>query len=205
MIIPRIVLTGGPCGGKSTAVKHIQQELPKVGITPVIVPELATMMFHSGIRWSDIARDEKRGFQFQINMIKTQIANEDSFYSFAHLIPGQKVIVCDRGTIDNMVYAKDEWHEDILSQVGSLGYLKRRYDGIIHLKSLAWGEGYSKDNPARIENQEEAKELDTRTLDMWRKGPSYGPHPVIEHTVDLDKKMNKVVEFIKYIMSKVNY
>ncbi len=129
-MISRIVLTGGPSGGKTTAVKYIQKRLPELGIKPIIVPELATMMFKSGIKWKDVEQHPALAFKFQIGMIKTQMQNEDMIYSFAHLAPGQKkVVVCDRGTIDNMVYSWDEWHEDILSQVGTMGFLKRRYDG----------------------------------------------------------------------------
>lgn len=195
-MIPRIVLTGGPCGGKTSAVKYIQQRLPDYNIKPVIVPELATMMFKSGIKWKDVERHPHLAFKFQIKMIETQIQNEDMIYSFAHLAPGQKkVVVCDRGTIDNMVYSWDEWHEDILSQVGTMGFLKRRYDGIIHLNSLAHGDTYLLDNPARYEDKETAIKMDERTFSMWEKGPEV-PHFRISHNVDLETKMEQVVEHI---------
>jgi hypothetical protein len=200
-MIPRIVLTGGPCGGKTSTVRYIQERLPKFNITPIVVPELATLLFNSGVKWLDVRNNESRAFQFQANMIRQQIVNEDIFHSFAYLLPGKKVLVCDRGTIDNMVYARDEWHEDILCQVGSLGYLKRRYDAIIHLNSLAHGEGYVLDNEARYETQEEAVNMDNRTFDMWNRGPEVF-HERIPHNETLETKMEKVVEFIVNIMDR---
>lgn len=195
-MIPRVVLTGGPCGGKSTAVTYIQTRLLDFDIKPIIVPELATMMFNSGIKWKDVEKYPALAFKFQIGMIKTQMQNEDMIYSFAHLVPGKKkVIVCDRGTIDNIVYSDDMWHEDILSQVGSLGYLKRRYDGIIHLNSLAHGQDYKLDNPARYENKNDAVKMDNRTFQMWSRGPDI-QHERIEHNIDLDTKMEQVVSHI---------
>lgn len=195
-MIPRIVLTGGPCGGKSTALNYLQKRLPELGIRPITVPELATMMFNAGVRWLDVATHEPHAFRFQVEMIKTQISNEDTIYSFTHLVPGEKkVMICDRGTIDNMVYSKDEWHEDILSQVGSLGFLKRRYDGIIHLNSLAWGDGYQLDNPARYETREDAIKMDERTFQMWSKGPD-AYHVRISHNVSLEAKLEEVAAHV---------
>lgn len=195
-MIPRIVLTGGPCGGKTTAMRYLQTRLPEAGIKPIVVPELATMMFNSGIKWKDVEKHEPSAFKFQIGMIRTQIINEDMIYSFAHLVPGhKKVVICDRGTIDNMVYSKDEWHDDILSQVGSLGYLKRRYDSIIHLNSLARGKGYSLDNPARYEDREMAIMMDDRTFEMWARGPIV-PHTRIAHNVSLEDKLEQVAQQI---------
>jgi AAA domain-containing protein len=201
-MIPRIVLTGGPCGGKSTALTFLRDRLPVENITPIFVPELATTMFNSGIRWRDVSSHPNDAFRFQANMIRAQIQNEDMFYSFAHLVPNSnKVLICDRGTIDNMVYAVDDWHEDILSQVGSLGMLKRRYDGVIHLNSLAWGEGYSLDNPARFESREDAIKVDERTWQMWNKGPIV-THYRISHEVSLDVKMERVAQYVIQICNE---
>lgn len=202
-MIPRFVLTGGPCGGKSSALEYLKIRLPQEGITPIFVPEMATMMFNSGIKWTDVAKREQDAFRFQVTMIRSQIQNEDMIYSFAHLVPGHdKVMICDRGTVDNMVYAKDEWHEDILSQVGSLGYLKRRYDGIVHLNTLAWGDGYKIDNPARYETKEGAIASDIRTWDMWSKGPEV-PHIRIGHEISLDVKMEQVAQQIIKVLASL--
>lgn len=196
----RIVLTGGPCGGKTTALLYLRKRLPEIGITPIFVPEMATMMFNSGIKWKDVETNDLEAFKFQVRMIQAQIVNEDMIFSFAHLAKGrQKVIVCDRGTVDNMVYARDEWHDDILSQVGTLGFLKRRYEGIIHLNTLAWGEGYSLDNPARFESKEDAIKVDERTWQMWAKGPAT-PHFRISHSVSLEEKLEQVAQHISDIV-----
>lgn len=203
MSIPRIVLTGGPCGGKTSAFEYLKVRLPQMGIKPIFVPELATMLFETGVKWIDICHNEAKAFKFQVGMILAQIANEDMIYSFAHL-PSEikKVIVCDRGTIDNMVYAKDEWHEDILSQVGSLGFLKRRYDGIIHLNTLAYGDGYNTNNPARYETKEAAISMDKRTWDMWSKGPEIY-HQRISHNVSLQDKLENVALHVREIVETI--
>jgi hypothetical protein len=199
-MIPRVVLTGGPNGGKTTALEELKERLPKLDITPIIVPELATFLYTCGVRWVDVENNETGSFRFQANMIKSQMANEDMLFRFAHLTPGNtKVMICDRGTIDNLVYAKDEWQDDIQSEVGSLGLLKRRYDGIIHLNSRAWGEGYTtENNPARWETRELAQKVDQRTWEMWEMGPKV-PHLRVNHAENWETKIETVVRAIKAV------
>jgi hypothetical protein len=203
MSIPRIVLTGGPCGGKTSAFEYLKIRLPQMDVKPIFVPELATAMFNAGVKWIDVSHSETKSFRFQVEMIKAQMTNEDIYYSFAHLPAGEKkVIICDRGTVDNMVYAKDEWHDDILSQVGSLGFLKRRYDGIIHLNTLAYGEGYNQNNPARYETRDAAINMDQRTWNMWAKGPTIY-HERISHNVSLNDKLEQVAQHVIKVVESV--
>ena len=47
--ITKIVLTGGPCAGKTTALSWIQNNLPKYGYTVLYVPETATELIGGGV------------------------------------------------------------------------------------------------------------------------------------------------------------
>ena len=44
----KIVLTGGPCAGKTTAITTIAERLWENGFIVFIVPEAASMIFRSG-------------------------------------------------------------------------------------------------------------------------------------------------------------
>lgn len=46
--IIRILLTGGPCAGKTTAVADITQDLTQLGCKVLVVPEAATIMMKGG-------------------------------------------------------------------------------------------------------------------------------------------------------------
>jgi len=46
----RIVITGGPCSGKTTGIRYLKQELEKIGYVVFCLPEVATMMMQSGAR-----------------------------------------------------------------------------------------------------------------------------------------------------------
>lgn len=46
--IVRIVLTGGPCAGKTTAIASIKQDLTQLGMKVLVVPEAATQLMNGG-------------------------------------------------------------------------------------------------------------------------------------------------------------
>ena len=55
----KIVLTGGPCGGKSTALDKVKKSLEENGISVYTVPEVATIIFTNGVKWGNISEHEK--------------------------------------------------------------------------------------------------------------------------------------------------
>jgi len=56
-----IVLTGGPCGGKTTGLSYISEKLMDWGFRVFIVPEVATMIIGGGI--PDIEQIAKKDSQ----------------------------------------------------------------------------------------------------------------------------------------------
>ena len=49
MEIAKIVITGGPCAGKSTAMSWIQNAFSKMGYAVLFVPETATELITGGV------------------------------------------------------------------------------------------------------------------------------------------------------------
>ena len=45
----RVAITGGPCGGKTTALATLRERLPQHGVSVLVVPEFATMFFHGAV------------------------------------------------------------------------------------------------------------------------------------------------------------
>ena len=50
MKVKKIVLTGGPCAGKTTALQQIEREFTEKGYHVLIVPEAASILIGAGIR-----------------------------------------------------------------------------------------------------------------------------------------------------------
>ena len=90
-----IVLTGGPCAGK-TAVQHVAQE--QFGDRLVLVPEAATLLFSGGfpLPVSDVTR---RAAQRAIYFVQREL--EEACMAHA---PENAVVLCDRGTADGAAY-----------------------------------------------------------------------------------------------------
>ena len=105
MQISKIVITGGPCGGKSTAMSWVQNAFTQKGYTVLFVPETATELIGGGVApWTCGSNGE-----FQKCLFKLQLEKEKLFEQAARTMPAEKVlIVCDRGAIDNKAYMTDD-------------------------------------------------------------------------------------------------
>src|SRR5688572_13816852 len=90
----RIVLTGGPGGGKTTAADLFRREL---GEAVVIVPESATILFAGGFPRSDQV-DAGRAVQTAIFHVQRNLEDVQSARY------PDRVLLCDRGTIDGAAY-----------------------------------------------------------------------------------------------------
>ncbi len=160
----RIVLTGGPGGGKSTAANLSGREL---GDRVVIVPEAATILFEGGFPRS--TADGAR-FHAQTAILHVQRNLEDVQ---AALYPG-RTLLCDRGSIDGAAY----WpggEADYFSTAGTT--LERelaRYDAVIFFETAAAG-GSSIDggNSIRNESFAEAIQLDAKLRALWIQHPRF--------------------------------
>ncbi|KAE8744771.1 hypothetical protein FOCC_FOCC008587, partial [Frankliniella occidentalis] len=54
----KIVLTGGPCGGKTTGQSRLCTFFENLGWKVFRVPETATVLLSGGIKFSDLSEDE---------------------------------------------------------------------------------------------------------------------------------------------------
>ncbi len=168
----RIVLTGGPGGGKSTAADLFRRE---IGEKIVVVPETATMLFTGGF---PRVGESKARAATQRAIFHAQVALEDIQGA---LYPG-RVLLCDRGTIDGAAFWPESAPAGFFQTLGtSLDDELRRYDAVIFFESAAVGDiSIEGGNPARTESNEEARQLDMRLRELWSKHPSFHfvPHSV---------------------------
>ena len=137
MDVTKIVITGGPCAGKSTALSRIQEEFTTLGYTVLFVPETATELINGGIApWTCKNSDE-----FQKYLMQLQINKEKLFEKAASSMHTDKVlIVCDRGMLDNKAYMSNEGFNDALLDL-NLNEIELRdsYDAVFHLVTAANG------------------------------------------------------------------
>jgi len=197
----RIVLTGGPCGGKSSAMAAISDRLMSLGFRVFRVPEAATLLL-TGTGLNPAKMDEQERTTFEGSMVKTKIALEDIFYQIAKASNHPSVIICDRGTMDTRAYMDDENWEVMLDEHGwnVVDLRDRRYDAVIHMVTAAIGaEKYytTENNAARSENLNEARELDDKVLKAWVGHPKIR---IIDNSTDFKNKIRRVEDVICQIV-----
>jgi predicted ATPase len=161
----RIVLTGGPGGGKTTAADLFRRE---IGEKVVIVPETATMLFTGGF---PRVGEPKARAATQRAIFHAQVGMEDVQGA---LYPG-RVLLCDRGTIDGAAFWPDEAPAGFFESLEtSLERELARYDAVIFFESAAVGDiSIEGGNPARTESNEEARRLDMRLRELWSEHPNF--------------------------------
>ena len=96
--IAKIVITGGPCAGKTTAMSWIQNAFTKMGYAVLFIDETATQLITGGAApWLSTSN---RDFQLQLMLL--QQAKEKAFTEISRTLRENKVlIVCDRAAMDN--------------------------------------------------------------------------------------------------------
>lgn len=199
--IKKIVLTGGPCGGKTTALSYVSEELKKIGVKVFQVPEIATMFIAGGV--PDIVNiyktDYEKYLEIEKRMISAQISLEKEFYSLAEIFKDEKrIIIFDRGIMDMAAYMSREHFEKIINEIGlSSESIFANYDAVIHLVTAADGaENFytTKNNKARVEGSlEEARLADKKTLEAWMGHPNL---KVIDNSTDFENKMQRLMNEI---------
>ena len=189
----RIVVTGGPGGGKTTAADLFRREL---GECIVIVPETATLLFNGGFLRAKENLEAITSTQMAIYHVQTN--NEDIH---AALYP-KRTLLCDRGTIDGAAYWPEGAEDYYQSINSSFEEEAGRYDAVIFFETAAVG-GISIEggNPTRIENLEEAIELDRRLKEQWSKHPHF---KFVPHDPSFVKKINNGLDCLQEALNHLN-
>ena len=191
MEISKIVITGGPCAGKSTAMSWIQNAFTQMGYRVLFVPETATELITGGVApWTC-----GTNVAYQKCQMKLQIEKEKIFEQAAHAMMADKVlIVCDRGILDNKAYMDEIEFAEVIQFIGSNEVVLRdNYDAVFHLVTAAKGaeEFYTTaNNSARTETIEEAAALDDKLISAWTGHPHFR---VIDNTSSFEDKMKRLV------------
>lgn len=182
--VPHLVLTGGPCAGKSTALGHLRRQLGARGWRVLIVPEAATTLITSGLEdLGEIAATDPATFaSVQESVVAAQIGLRDAYNRLAQSLAarGEKVVVVhDRGIADNAAYVPAKAYEAAIAAFGlDRVEVHALYTAVLHLRSAAVPDaGYAgtaytvENNAARRETPQEAADLDHATLAGWAEHP----------------------------------
>lgn len=161
----RIVLTGGPCAGKTTLAEMLGRAFQH---SVVHVPESASLLFTGGFpRFT--APEARRATQRAIFGVQRELEA-----AYGAQFP-ERALILDRGTVDGAAYWPDGPEAYFRALGTSLEAELGRYDHVIYLESAAEKDYlvHKAANPHRTETWEEANALDLQTKALWMKHPSF--------------------------------
>lgn len=168
--IPRIVLTGGPCSGKSSVMNRLRNELKDV---LQCVPEVATIVIQQ-VGAKPPVDDPLAMRTFQRTIYDVQNGFEKVSFKQAR-DDGKRAILLDRGTVDGAAYMPNglEDLEHVCMTTVAAEY--DRYEAVICL-DFPPRHIYERDivnNPARYETYEEATAVGERIARVWAGHPHF--------------------------------
>lgn len=187
----KIVITGGPCAGKTTAMTWISSYFTKLGYTVLFVSETATELITGGVApWTC-----GTNLDYQLCQMRLQLEKEAIYEQAAASMSAEKMlIVCDRGAMDNKAYMTDEEFACVLRKMGRTEVnLRDGYDGVFHLVTAAKGAENvytTANNAARTETVEQAAALDDRLLAAWTGHPHLR---IIDNAYEFEQKLERLL------------
>ncbi|ELT98807.1 hypothetical protein CAPTEDRAFT_170068 [Capitella teleta] len=189
----RLVLTGGPCGGKTTGQSRLCTFFENLGWKVYRVPETATILMGGGVKWTDLNEDE--AYRFQENLIKTMLQIENTFFDLAASCRKNCLVICDRGIMDASAYLKPEQWERMKkdNNWNEIDIRDSRYNQVLHLVSAANGAEafyHTENHRTRHEGIDLAKRLDQLTSQAWVGHPYYD---IIDNSTDFERKVVRMI------------
>lgn len=206
MKVYKIVLTGGPCAGKSEILeKLIEYYSKKEKIKVFTITETATEVINSGLSFMEMDNP----YNFQKIILERQLNKEITLYRGLEHMPLEEtnLIFLDRGIIDNKAYLPiqraEEDFKNLLQErnLNELNILDS-YDLVIDLISLATTNPEKYEcisNAARYESADTAKMVDRRITKAWLG------HNNIRHiypTEQINEKLALVQNYIEQLLNE---
>ncbi|MBP5548188.1 MAG: AAA family ATPase [Bacteroidales bacterium] len=198
--ITKIVLTGGPCAGKTTALAHIVELFSGMGYYVLTVPEAATLFTQSGVNF--LTSDKDLFLQSERQLMEFQLELEDRLVCIGESSGKPVLVVCDRGTMDIRAYLSDQMWNALLDTLGTTVVELRdaRYDAVIHMSTAAKGaeKFYTlANNAARSESPEQACAIDDKLMSAWTGHPHLR---VIGNDCGFEEKIARVLKEISHVL-----
>lgn len=195
-----IVLTGGPCAGKTTALSRVTQYFTYRGYVVYTQPEAATLFNQAGVDF--LTDDKQMFFESEKQLLLFQLYTEECFRKMAEKSGKPAIIVYDRGVMDIAAYLNDDMWQALLDEMklNEVEMRDRRYDAVLHLCTAAKGaeKFYTCDNNrSRTESIEQAIELDDKIIKAWTGHPHLR---VIPNRGSFEEKLYDVVAEIAAVL-----
>lgn len=154
----KIVLTGGPCGGKTESLPFLKHKLISRGMKVIIISETARALLSLNYMPGDnISYFDFQNLLFKIQFIKEYL-NENS----------ANIAICDRGLLDAKIYMDNNDFQNLLYQ----NRVKEKeitstYDVALYYRTIAYEYPETFQIKRIYESPEVGIERDKKSLEIW--------------------------------------
>lgn len=203
--IKKIVLTGGPCAGKTTAKDVLTKELESIGYKVFFVTETATEILNMGANPNTLGGGSKGLYLFQKAIFELQERKEEAIENMVANFPAdKKVIIYDRGLTDGKGFGGKKIYDQILYEENRNEFaIRDRYDAVFHLVTAAKGaEAFygNATNEVRMENVAEARQVDDNIISAWTGHPHL--RVIGNNGRTFDQKIGDLVKGVKHFLGE---
>ena len=191
----KIVLTGGPCGGKSATLASIDKNYKKEGHNFYLIDETATTLFINEfnkilINGQSISKFDFQTIIFLVQFIKEYNAETDFLYKGNG---NKSTIICDRGLLDGKAYMNNSDFKNMLKKFNlDESFLLKTYSVVFHLTSI-----YFKDKDFFKEHRpfavDDVLDIDYNLWEIWKKCPN---HFIVPITNLIEEKINIIYKYL---------
>lgn len=194
MKLIKIVISGGPGGGKSSCMPALRRHFEGLGYGVITVPETASELIKSGISAVTLGSQT----DFQTCLMRLQLEKEKILTDYAARLGKETVLMLlDRGVQDNRAYLTEEEFSAVLDRNGiSAERALLGYDAVFLMRSPAVDKpSYytTENNSARTETVSEAAAADGKTAQAWSAHPELR---IIPNSGDFEAKTAALIDGI---------
>lgn len=208
-MIKKVVLTGGPCTGKTTVLNDIKDYYRDNGFKVIVVPETATELIKEGIKC--FGEDKLLSvLDYQEIVLRLQLQKESIVDYVLKMHSNDDILVIyDRGALDGEAYVNQSDFQSVIKRVDpnmTSDDLLKRYDMVLVL--IGDSSFYTLEtNSARRESAAEALELGKKTLMSWIEHDNL---KLVYPKETMEEKSNEVIKNIANLFAQgskkeVNY
>jgi len=194
----KLVITGGPCSGKTKALAELRK---RFGNRVAFVPEIATIIIGQ-VGILPPAHDAVAMLDFQRTVYRVQRRLEDGACRQA-LRDGKKLVIVDRGTVDSAAYMTRGLDDLAHVAGGPIREEYARYAGVLCLAtpSEAIYRKFSGNNSARSETYPQAEAVGERIRQVWKGHKRF---IFIENGTGWKKKLDAIVHHVQVFLQEAD-
>ena len=202
--VKEIIITGGPCSGKTEWIDFVKKKLEEMGWRVFAAREKATDVILGGVRdLQELAKKYPQKYlELQKSILRWQLDDAKNIRSLADIFQDEpRVILYDRGPQDNKAYVPEDVFDLFLKELGlSAKETLFDFDAVIHVVTAADGaqQHYNLANQARSEKDlQDVRDLDARTL------ATYVGHPhlyIIDNSTDWPGKLDRLFKAVLRVL-----